>query len=249
MPKNSLMEATTGRMLISVCGVMASTSCVVMRSRTTRSIRDRPVRTWFWISSPTVRRRRLPKWSMSSTSTRDVGVLAVPLARHGGLTGVQGHDVLDRRDDVVDREHRGSQRGLDAQLLVDLVAADLGQVVALGVEVEVVQQRLGGLAGRRLARAQLAVDVEQRVVLAGRCGPSPGSGGSTRTRRTPRRICASVQPRAFSSTVTDCLRLRSTRTPTMSRLSISNSSQAPRLGMTLAVKTSLSEVLSAVRSK
>ncbi len=72
VPKNSLMEATTGRMLIRVCGVIASTSWVVIRSRTTRSIRDRPVRTWFWISSPTVRRRRLPKWSMSSISTRTV---------------------------------------------------------------------------------------------------------------------------------------------------------------------------------
>ncbi|CPU54399.1 Uncharacterised protein [Mycobacteroides abscessus] len=69
VPKNSLIAATTGRMLIRVCGVIASTSCVVMRSRTTRSIRDRPTRIWFWISSPTVRRRRLPKWSMSSTST------------------------------------------------------------------------------------------------------------------------------------------------------------------------------------
>ncbi len=49
---------------------MASTSCVVMRSRTTRSMRARPVRSWFWISSPTVRMRRLPKWSMSSFSTR-----------------------------------------------------------------------------------------------------------------------------------------------------------------------------------
>jgi len=29
----------------------------------------RPVRSWFWISSPTVRIRRLPKWSMSSAST------------------------------------------------------------------------------------------------------------------------------------------------------------------------------------
>ena len=56
-------------------------------------------------------------------------------------------------------------------------------------------------------------------------------------------------PSALSSTVAFCLRLRSTRTPTLSRLSISNSSQAPRLGMTLAVKTSLSDVLSAVRSK
>ncbi len=70
VPKNSLIAATTGRMLMRLCGVIASTSEVVIRSRTTRSIRDRPVRTWFWMSSPTLRRRRLPKWSMSSTSTR-----------------------------------------------------------------------------------------------------------------------------------------------------------------------------------
>ena len=65
-PKNSLIAATTGRMLIRVCGVIASTSWVVMRSRTTRSMRERPTRTWFWMSSPTERTRRLPKWSMSS---------------------------------------------------------------------------------------------------------------------------------------------------------------------------------------
>ncbi len=46
VPKNSLMAATTGRMLMSVCGVIASTSWVVMRSRTTLSIRERPTRTW-----------------------------------------------------------------------------------------------------------------------------------------------------------------------------------------------------------
>ena len=63
VPKNSLMAATTGRMLMSVWGVIASTSCVVMRSRTTRSMRDRPMRTWFWISSPTERMRRFAKWS------------------------------------------------------------------------------------------------------------------------------------------------------------------------------------------
>ena len=69
VPKNSLMDATTGRMLIRVCGVIASTSWVVIRSLTTRSIRARPSLTWFWISSPTVRSRRLPKWSMSSVSS------------------------------------------------------------------------------------------------------------------------------------------------------------------------------------
>ena len=39
VPKNSLIAATTGRTLIRVCGVIASMSCVVMRSRTTRSMR------------------------------------------------------------------------------------------------------------------------------------------------------------------------------------------------------------------
>jgi hypothetical protein len=37
VPKNSLMEATTGRMLMRLCGVIASGSWVVIRSRTTRS--------------------------------------------------------------------------------------------------------------------------------------------------------------------------------------------------------------------
>ena len=46
VPKNSLIAATTGRMFIRVCGVIASTSWVVIRSRTTRSIRARPRRTW-----------------------------------------------------------------------------------------------------------------------------------------------------------------------------------------------------------
>ena len=77
---------------------------------------------------------------------------------------MQRHDVADGRDDVVDRQ-RLLVEGLDqAELLVDLVATDLGQVVALGVEVVVLQQRQRGLARGRLARAQLAVDVEQRVV-------------------------------------------------------------------------------------
>ena len=41
-----------------------------------------------------------------------------------------------------------------------------------------------------------------------------------------------VRPRAFSRTVTGWRRLRSMRTPTVSRLSTSNSSHAPREGMT-----------------
>src|SRR5262245_19662998 len=49
---------------------------------------------------------------------------------------------------------------------------------------------------------------------------------------------------ALSSTVTAWRRLRSMRTPTVSRLSMSNSSQAPRLGMTLTEVRSRSDVLS-----
>jgi hypothetical protein len=63
------------------------------------------------------------------------------------------------------------------------------------------------------------------------------------------RICSAVQPSALRKTVTDCLRLRSIRTPTRSFLSTSNSSQAPRLGMIFEEKISLSEVFSIVRSK
>ena len=39
LPKNSLSAATTGRMLTMDCGVMVSTSSVVIRSRMTRSMR------------------------------------------------------------------------------------------------------------------------------------------------------------------------------------------------------------------
>src|SRR3954468_8986990 len=84
-----------------------------------------------------------------------------------GLAGVQTHDVLDGGDDVVLGQRAGALRHRDAQLLVDLVPADLGEVVALRVEEQVLQQRLRRLTRGRLARPQLAVDVQQGLVLAG----------------------------------------------------------------------------------
>ena len=65
-PKNSFIAATTGRMLMRAFGVALSISWIVIRSRTTRSMRRRPIRNAFWISSPLARMRRLPRWSMSS---------------------------------------------------------------------------------------------------------------------------------------------------------------------------------------
>ena len=69
-PKNSFIAATTGRMLMRAFGVALSISWIVMRSRTTRSMRSRPMRNAFWISSPLARMRRLPRWSMSSLGCR-----------------------------------------------------------------------------------------------------------------------------------------------------------------------------------
>ena len=63
-------------------------------------------------------------------------------------------------------ERRDRLAGVQPELLVDLVAADPGQVVALLLEEQVLQQGLRGLLGRRLARTQLAVDVQQRLVGA-----------------------------------------------------------------------------------
>jgi hypothetical protein len=83
------------------------------------------------------------------------------------LAGVQPAQVLDRRDDVGLGQGAGGDRHVDLELLVELVPAHPRHVVALGVEEQVVQQRLGVLPRRRLARAQLAVDVEQCLVLAG----------------------------------------------------------------------------------
>ena len=100
-----------------------------------------------------------------------------------GVVVVQLHQVRDRGEDVglrelvVDRARLGVgvrdrevellERELGvlvAELLRHLVAPDLGHVVALRVEEEVVEQRARGVGRRRLTRAQLAVDVDERGV-------------------------------------------------------------------------------------
>ena len=58
------------------------------------------------------------------------------------------------------------QRVLLRELLRHLVAADLREVVALRVEEQVLEQRARRVGRGRLARAQLAVDVDERVVDA-----------------------------------------------------------------------------------
>ncbi len=88
-----------------------------------------------------------------------------------------GHEVLGgQRGEVVrgrgqgEPSHAvGAAHQLDVvELLVQLEATDLGQVVALGTEEEPAQDFTRGLAARRLARTQKLVDARQRVILAGR---------------------------------------------------------------------------------
>ena len=93
---------------------------------------------------------------------------------------MQGKQVLDRGDDVLDAQHRVRQVRGQAQLLVDLVATDLGQVVTLSVEVEVLQQGAAGLDARRLTGTDLLVDIQQRLVLVGDLTVLVQGGGQSR---------------------------------------------------------------------
>ena len=77
--------------------------------------------------------------------------------------------VADGDQDLQDLEHivLGEDIRTDdllaADAPVELHAADIGEVVALGVEEEVVEEVLGSVAGRRLTGSHHAVDLHQRL--------------------------------------------------------------------------------------
>ena len=83
---------------------------------------------------------------------------------------VQLDQVADDGGDVLlaDRPLAGQRDahpvGDRAELLVDLVAADAAEVVAAEVEEQALDQLLGVVTGRRVARAQLLVDLDQRFL-------------------------------------------------------------------------------------
>ncbi|CAB4650084.1 unannotated protein [freshwater metagenome] len=95
----------------------------------------------------------------------DVDLLARAGARNRGVTLVKGNQVLDGRDNVVNGENRGVQRQFKTELAVDLVTTNLREVVALGVEVEVVNQQTSRLSSNLLTWTQFAVDVLQGFFL------------------------------------------------------------------------------------
>ena len=142
-PKNSFSAAEIGLELIRSCGISASVSAWPRRSFTAFSMRARPERYWFSASSPTQRTRRLPRWSMSSTSPR-------PLRRSTRIL------TTARMSSLVSTI--GPVRLVAADLGVELHAAHARQVVGVGVVEQALEQGLHRVFGRRLAGAHHAVD-------------------------------------------------------------------------------------------
>ena len=71
LPKNAWITALTVRALTrSSSEIFSGSVLMLIRSLTSRAMRDRPTENWLAISSPTERTRRLPRWSMSSVYPR-----------------------------------------------------------------------------------------------------------------------------------------------------------------------------------
>ena len=83
------------------------------------------------------------------------------------FSGMQRHDVLHGLGDVLVSERGRLEVGVEAELLVDLVAAHLRQVVALRVEEQPLQQRARRVDGGRLAGAEALVQLDERLFLGG----------------------------------------------------------------------------------
>src|SRR5690606_16562519 len=72
----------------------------------------------------------------------------------------------DAGKDVLGAQHAHAVIGLEAEARVHLDAADSRQIVTLRIEEQAVEQRLGGIHRRRLARTHDAVDFEQGLLAA-----------------------------------------------------------------------------------
>ncbi|OQB96335.1 MAG: hypothetical protein BWX86_00818 [Verrucomicrobia bacterium ADurb.Bin122] len=85
------------------------------------------------------------------------------------FAALEADEVLGGEDDVVALEDALLKVGLENELLVDLVAADAAEVVALGIEEEALEEGLGVGRGRGLARTKAFVDfLEGFFLVAGR---------------------------------------------------------------------------------
>src|SRR5205085_12104219 len=75
-------------------------------------------------------------------------------------------ELADEREDVLGRQDARALLDVHLQALIELVAADLRQVVALRVEEERLQQVAGVVERGRLPRSLLLEDLDQGLLLA-----------------------------------------------------------------------------------
>src|SRR5690606_8412038 len=69
----------------------------------------------------------------------DLDRLTVANTRQCLCASVQADQVLDRRDNIFERQHRISDWHVETELAVDLVATDLCEIITLGVEIAIVE--------------------------------------------------------------------------------------------------------------
>ena len=74
-------------------------------------------------------------------------------------------ELAHERVDVVVREGARVEVDVEVQARVELVAPHAREVVALGVEEELLEQRVGGVDARRLAGALLLEELDERALL------------------------------------------------------------------------------------
>ena len=75
-----------------------------------------------------------------------------------------GDDLAGARIDDRHCQRKACDTREEGELLIELIAADVGDIVAAAVKEQAVEQGLGGLHGGRIARTQLAVYLDQALV-------------------------------------------------------------------------------------
>ena len=86
----------------------------------------------------------------------------------GRVAIVQREQVAKGAHDVLARKDALGRVDVKAKLLVYLITADLGKVIALAAEVHAVEERGGVVPRGRLTRALTTVDLQEGVVTIGR---------------------------------------------------------------------------------
>ena len=91
---------------------------------------------------------------------------------------VELHQVANDLDEVFLREHREIRRRLEIETLVDLVATDATEVVALGREEQALESLLRRQRVRRVTGSEKSVDLLERELFSvlestaySRCSP------------------------------------------------------------------------------